>query len=315
MNQQNSFGAIIREQDPRDYPLGAFTPETFPEKYFTDISKFPVENQRKIPACGSHAGSFVKNVQDGVRLSPAYLWKEIKLVDGHPIESGTDMLSIFRVLNKTGVCKYDLMPNDTTVTPEEYTKYNVNMEQQADAASHKIGTYAFEFYPSMDSMKKAIFKHKAVLCLIRIGEEFWKPSWSATQPLRPPKNPISGHFVTLYGYDKDYIYFRNEWGSEYGEQGNGRFGVNYLPYVVEIGTAVDDNSGRFKKNLQYGSMGIDVWSLQRFLVSKGFGSYTPTGFFGPKTVASVKAFQARYGIQQTGTVGPITRGKLNILYD
>jgi hypothetical protein len=56
---QPTFGAIQRQPDIRDYPLGAFTPETFPEKYFTEINWCEVENQRKIPACGSHSGAFL----------------------------------------------------------------------------------------------------------------------------------------------------------------------------------------------------------------------------------------------------------------
>jgi len=37
-----------------------------------------------------------------------------------------------------------------------------------------------------------------------------------------------------------------------------------------------------------------VTKLQAFLVKHGFGTFTPTGFFGPLTEAGVKAFQAKY---------------------
>jgi hypothetical protein len=68
-NSPLGFGAIERQQQPSDFPLGAFTPPIYPPTYFTDISKLPVENQAKLPACGAHAGSFVKNIQDNSRTS------------------------------------------------------------------------------------------------------------------------------------------------------------------------------------------------------------------------------------------------------
>jgi hypothetical protein len=313
-----AFGAIERKQLPTDYPLGAFTPDAYPESYFTDISKYPVENQRKIPACGSHAGSFLKNVQDGTRLSPAYLWKKIKQIDGFTPEMGTDMLSIFKSLKNFGTCPFNSSIDDTTQKLETYTStFNISQEMDADAQDHKIDTYAFTFYPTMEQIKAAIYKHKVVLCLIKIGEEFWKPSWSASDilPLRPPQAIIGGHFVTLYGYDKDRIYFRNEWGDTYGANGNGYFGVNYLPYVTEIGTAVDTSGGRFQRDLSVGMTNLDVYSLQKFLVKNKYGTYTPTGFFGPKTFDSVRAYQLAKNIQpRSGYVGPITRGWINKEY-
>ncbi|MFA6339137.1 MAG: peptidoglycan-binding domain-containing protein [Candidatus Paceibacterota bacterium] len=38
------------------------------------------------------------------------------------------------------------------------------------------------------------------------------------------------------------------------------------------------------------------------------------GSFGPATTRAVKRFQQKYGISQTGTVGPVTRAKINELF-
>ena len=323
---QPSFGAIVRQPNKLDYPLGAFTPETFPEKYFTEINWCEVENQRKIPACGSHSGAFLKSIQEGTQLSPSYLWKRIKQIDSWPIESGTDMLSIFKTLQKRGTCSAMYLENDTTVTPEQYTDASkLTMEMDADAQSSKIGAYAFQWNPSVpaqhlqffNDIKAAIYKHKVVLCLLNVGSEWWTPSWLASDilPLRPPKSIISGHFVVLYGFDKDFIYFRNSWSDKWGANGNGYFGLNYIPYVVEIGTAVDDTLGRFQTNLSYGSYGIDVWSLQRFLVKNGYGNFVPTGFFGFKSREAVINYQRAKGITPAiGNFYPITRGYVNKEY-
>jgi peptidoglycan hydrolase-like protein with peptidoglycan-binding domain len=54
-----------------------------------------------------------------------------------------------------------------------------------------------------------------------------------------------------------------------------------------------------------------VTELQDRLKAEGVYSGPITGYFGSLTGAAVKAFQAKYGIQQLGIVGPMTLAKLN----
>ena len=59
----------------------------------------------------------------------------------------------------------------------------------------------------------------------------------------------------------------------------------------------------------------DVSYLQTALTKEGFDvSGDDTGSFGDSTAAAVVQFQSKYGITQTGTIGPKTRAKLNSLY-
>lgn len=65
----------------------------------------------------------------------------------------------------------------------------------------------------------------------------------------------------------------------------------------------------FATDLSLGMRSEDVKNLQIKL------AVSPTsGYFGPITLAAVKAFQTTNGIRSTGYVGPITRAKLNELY-
>jgi peptidoglycan/xylan/chitin deacetylase (PgdA/CDA1 family) len=68
----------------------------------------------------------------------------------------------------------------------------------------------------------------------------------------------------------------------------------------------------FTKTLVLGSVNQDVLELQKVLKAEGFLKITtPTTYFGSLTQAALKLYQAKYGIQQTGTVGPLTRAQLN----
>ncbi len=68
--------------------------------------------------------------------------------------------------------------------------------------------------------------------------------------------------------------------------------------------------------LKYGS--VDLWTKGEVTKLQTFLSQDPTllaagnitGFFGLRTQTAVNAFQTRYGIEVTSTVGPITRAKI-----
>lgn len=81
---------------------------------------------------------------------------------------------------------------------------------------------------------------------------------------------------------------------------------------------------RFGDNLRLGSTGEAVKQLQ-ILLNAIPGTAVATGartgaagrettFFGPATMAAVKAFQKAHGIEATGFVGPLTRAELNAVY-
>lgn len=68
-------------------------------------------------------------------------------------------------------------------------------------------------------------------------------------------------------------------------------------------------------DLQVGSQFTeDIRALQMALALQGLYFGDVTGGFYNQTFAAVKAFQQKYGIDQTGFVGSITRAKLNELY-
>lgn len=68
----------------------------------------------------------------------------------------------------------------------------------------------------------------------------------------------------------------------------------------------------FNNNLSIGMSSNDVLELQKRFVKDGLAIYTPTGYFGFKTLVSAIAFQKRWSIKPAlGFVGILTRGILN----
>lgn len=69
------------------------------------------------------------------------------------------------------------------------------------------------------------------------------------------------------------------------------------------------------RTLFRGLSGEDVEELQALLASDEsiYPEGLVTGFFGPLTEQAVRRFQARANISQVGTVGPITRARINEL--
>jgi parallel beta-helix repeat protein len=65
--------------------------------------------------------------------------------------------------------------------------------------------------------------------------------------------------------------------------------------------------------LTSGMSGPLVTTAQTLLQKLKLFSATPTGFYGPVTTASVRAFQSANGIDALGIIGPATRAKLNEL--
>lgn len=69
----------------------------------------------------------------------------------------------------------------------------------------------------------------------------------------------------------------------------------------------------FKTDLELTMQNADVKALQTVLKKEGVYSCEVTGYYGPCTERGVKTLQKKYGIRQTGVVGPLTRAKLNLL--
>jgi peptidoglycan hydrolase-like protein with peptidoglycan-binding domain len=87
--------------------------------------------------------------------------------------------------------------------------------------------------------------------------------------------------------------------------------------IADISTvpAIPPTTVSFDQNLSFGMRSAAVSTLQQFLVSRVLlSSDSVTGYFGPKTLAAVKALQSQQGIVPvSGFFGPLTRAKANAI--
>ena len=83
-------------------------------------------------------------------------------------------------------------------------------------------------------------------------------------------------------------------------------------FGVPAGRVLGASTFSFNKDLWFGMNNSDVVELQNKLKTLGFFTFpTSTGYFGPITLAAVKALQTANGIPATGYVGSLTRAALN----
>jgi hypothetical protein len=268
--EQIGFGGIGRVKDTRDFSLGAVQPfQPIPSVYLPDISTLPTHHQHKLPTCGANSFVWFQEYKFGGHFTPRYTWRMVKNIDGYALEDGTDMRSIFKSGQSEGVCDDALLPDDSTLDVTTYSSPTITQGMKDNAQPKIVQSYAFIDAPfSMNEIKQAIYQNKVVLALVDVGDEWYTSvsgvtTWNEADilPLRSPKKVVSGHFIVLYGYDEKYCYFKNSWGPTWGRGGTGYFDESYLPFVREIGTAIDEDPTTIKALMQKKNLLTTIVSL------------------------------------------------------
>ena len=202
-----NLGARESPIDNRDIQLGRLQPNiSYPESFISNIDIEPLY-QSSYPMCGAFSGTHLamsferKEFGERIKLSPIFLWKMIKMIDGFPPEAGTDLRSIFKALSKYGVCKYDLLPIEYGVDLSTISKNDTTDLQREDAHPRMTSDVGYGVGYDIESLKKDIFLYGYAIVLLKIGNTWW----NKTEVSKPSKID-GGHFVEVYGYDKDGIF-------------------------------------------------------------------------------------------------------------
>lgn len=122
--------------------------------------------------------------------------------------------------------------------------------------------------------------------------------------------------LSLTEYDKLPINAGQNINARIHFDGDEWFNGNYLSDVKITSINTTNLTSRYSQNIYFGIKNSSVSTLQSDLSNDSsiYPEKLVTGYFGSLTLRAVKRFQVKYGIIQTGYVGPLTRAKLNELY-
>lgn len=314
---------LVLEPSPvdfRDKPAEAVVSQILGETPIPsefELAPLKQKDQGQFPRCVGYSDSTVKENKEresgnNIEIDPIWLYDECKKIDGMPDFPGTFLRTAMLVLKNVGALPVGGDPNDAKLI-----------------ASNRIaGFVRVETTP--DAIKRAIYTLGAVLMGFRGSNGGW-----ATAMIRPPiaGEEQWGHAVAGIGYRVDILAKgQNSWGEDWGDNGKFYVPLNYQPFEAwaivkelpnnwqDINPLPENKPGyQFNNDLGPSSkINTEVKILQECLIYEGCMNREDVGenlgYFGPKTTKAVKVFQARYKIPQTGFVGPLTRGRLNLRY-
>lgn len=216
--KQYSLGAIKNKKDNRDIQLAQVqSPVAVPYEFFTDISFIPVFNQKMLGACVGHAHAVIHIYNDlkennkVPKLSPRYIYALSKQIDGLAQEGTYPRISAKIEVDK-GCATENIVPNNTDLSHSEYIKIVETPEINTDAKPFKLKGYA-NVINDKNLLKQAIISNGLVAITISVG--------NFDNPIK--KGNYGLHRVVCYGFSGDKFYFRNSWGENWGDKGNGYF--------------------------------------------------------------------------------------------
>lgn len=344
-------GAI---QSPEDYRyvnvehLAGAAPAavTFPPSFHIDYSKVPDLYQRKIGACTAHAAVEVVTKREHrltgavKKYSPRFPYTMSKIEDGlvDKTEQGTFPVMPLKMGVKYGFATETTMPNDTTLSFDEYIYHrnitNIPQAAFAEASENRIPGYAQvgKFYSVSEAqLKQALINSQdGVKTCLPVGTEWWtaadgRVSWAAGDilPIRKMVTLVSGHDIVVTGWDMEgvrcKVYFRNHWSIDWANQDNGWF---YLddhtlteawmvseipdPLLAIIRSLPNQNTFHYTwlKDMAPKDQGIDITMLQIALKIMGTFPFTQqvTAYFGEITRGAVIEFQKKYAVASASEI-------------
>lgn len=226
--------------------LSAATPTSAPGTYLDEeFFNTPILMQAQSPECGGFSVAFAIAYLLGIQnpLSGSFPYAYEKTVDGVPNEEGTLITALGKAAQYVGSCLLPLFPDDGNTASDPAgtsTPYSQASAQAIQDAATRAGWIPLMLKDlSWNGLQAAIAKYKCVIVEAQVGNEWWTApngttSWAEADilPIRPPAEIVDGHFFVLGGkYDENSIWFANSWSNEWGHNGFGYFGPDYIPFV------------------------------------------------------------------------------------
>lgn len=327
--EQENLGAILNDPDTRDIKLDSFqaTEVSIPEKFFSDISVLLKYNQGALGTCVAHVLASIKqfneysDIKKVIDFSRRFIYHLARKLSGLldlPTQ-GLPPRTAAKVLVDSGACESSLWP-EVKGSHEGYSLPSPTSPAMENALDYKVKGYAFGGEGESD-IKRALLNNGVVGVSLPVDRDAWDRATGKVS--EPDPDQFEGrHYVMLYGFDGHKFYFKNSWGSSWGNNGNGYFDFrDYGEYIRDI-VAITDIPQKlieeakakkyiFTATLRIGDSGEAVKQLQKKLKELSFFFGTIDGKFGPETKRGLIAFQVANNLTADGVAGPKTNAILN----
>jgi len=223
-------------------------------------------------------------------------------------------------------CKYGA-PTDPYLVGDNIGEVKANAYVPTEAETKEAllfrgKNYVFLNKDNIDEIARAIDNGYTPILLTRCDISEWTSepyvNFSKTSPFN-----VNHAIPCIYAGMRNgvkTIVVSDSWGSSYGKNGLRYLSEDFIKtrveqvgYIVDLPDELLPPPFKFNKNLYFGMRNTDVLLLQKRLVKEGFATFTPTGYFGLKTLQAVISYQkANFISPAVGYVGEITRKSLNI---
>ena len=226
------IGGGLRPYNPdkRDYHLGSIFG-------YPDLKELPasflvgepleIKQQHQTDMCLAFTLASVREQQEGVLLSPEYIFKRIKEIDGNWQEWGSDQKTGAKAILNGILEKLESpyhLENDTRDFIANPANWNTTYDTLAE--KHKTQVYfwieAVSKLDMFDAIRSALYRFKDEKRAIATGA-IWKQSWLNAEGGWIPKvyfdKTGTPHAFAIIGWEKDNLILQLSNGTEIGDKG------------------------------------------------------------------------------------------------
>lgn len=306
------------------------------------LNELPVYNQNGAGSCVAHSIALITTINN---------WKEEKKAIKYSARGiyarrknrdipGMYFHNAAELFKKYGVVFESVLPSEG-LNEEQMNKFDDYLPS-FDLVGKVYAPESYFWVSNFAEMVQIIARGIPV----QVGVKFGEREWNYVVPQIKHQLPLFelpyGHSVVVlpnayFGYQgKLAVLIQDSWGISSGWNGRRILTQDWFEKRFIGGLWYEDLNNlqvfneqlpkpkyQFKRDLEIGTRGYDVAMLQVCLATLKDGQgylfplwqgQEPTGYFGGLTRQAVKRFQAMFGIEPVGRVGPQTRAKLNELF-